>query len=272
MASALFSVSTRGFDMAQISSSIDTTGHFDLRALRTDPDVPARRPPWRDSESVTSGRDSPTENATQFSLATRSGRALMTADTRFGSNLADATPGPEPSTVPAAEWEPSASCARFLHHRTGPATTFFLAPGKSTAIVAPSNFFKEGWLSPVEGTRLEIERGRNVTVGSNPTPSAMTFNRPPTLINKGSGLSRLVSQGPFLGQVSPKVSHLRIERQNLSKSGQKAVATIRLPINGLAWHSAKFLANPERDRTCSRNTACISAPIAPVAPFTLKTA
>ena len=30
----------------------------------------------------------------------------------------------------------------------------------------------EGWLSPVEGTRLEIERGRDVTVGSNPTPSA----------------------------------------------------------------------------------------------------
>jgi hypothetical protein len=31
----------------------------------------------------------------------------------------------------------------------------------------------EGWLSPVEGTRLEIERGVKLTVGSNPTPSAM---------------------------------------------------------------------------------------------------
>ena len=30
----------------------------------------------------------------------------------------------------------------------------------------------EGWLSPVEGTRLEIERGVKLTVGSNPTPSA----------------------------------------------------------------------------------------------------
>jgi hypothetical protein len=33
-------------------------------------------------------------------------------------------------------------------------------------------FRREGWLSPVEGTRLEIERGSDVTVGSNPTPSA----------------------------------------------------------------------------------------------------
>src|SRR3954451_2517192 len=32
----------------------------------------------------------------------------------------------------------------------------------------------EGWLSPVEGTRLEIERGVKPTVGSNPTPSALT--------------------------------------------------------------------------------------------------
>ncbi len=32
---------------------------------------------------------------------------------------------------------------------------------------------REGWLSPVEGTRLEIERGSDVTVGSNPTPSAL---------------------------------------------------------------------------------------------------
>lgn len=31
---------------------------------------------------------------------------------------------------------------------------------------------KEGWLSPVEGTRLEIERRVKPTVGSNPTPSA----------------------------------------------------------------------------------------------------
>src|ERR1700716_3145528 len=31
---------------------------------------------------------------------------------------------------------------------------------------------QEGWLSPVEGTRLEIERGVKPTVGSNPTPSA----------------------------------------------------------------------------------------------------
>ena len=30
----------------------------------------------------------------------------------------------------------------------------------------------EGWLSPVEGTRLEIERRVKPTVGSNPTPSA----------------------------------------------------------------------------------------------------
>ena len=32
---------------------------------------------------------------------------------------------------------------------------------------------KEGWLSPVEGTRLEIERAVKGTVGSNPTPSAL---------------------------------------------------------------------------------------------------
>ena len=31
----------------------------------------------------------------------------------------------------------------------------------------------EGWLSPVEGTRLEIERRVKPTVGSNPTPSAI---------------------------------------------------------------------------------------------------
>ena len=36
-----------------------------------------------------------------------------------------------------------------------------------------TNFLKEGWLSPVEGTRLEIERGVIPTVGSNPTPSAI---------------------------------------------------------------------------------------------------
>jgi hypothetical protein len=33
--------------------------------------------------------------------------------------------------------------------------------------------FLEGWLSLVEGTRLEIERGVKPTVGSNPTPSAI---------------------------------------------------------------------------------------------------
>ncbi len=31
----------------------------------------------------------------------------------------------------------------------------------------------EGWLSPVEGTRLEIERRVKPTVGSNPTPSTI---------------------------------------------------------------------------------------------------
>ncbi len=31
----------------------------------------------------------------------------------------------------------------------------------------------EGWLSPVEGTRLEIERTVKRSVGSNPTPSAL---------------------------------------------------------------------------------------------------
>ena len=35
-----------------------------------------------------------------------------------------------------------------------------------------SSGLQEGWLSPVEGTRLEIERGVKLTVGSNPTPSA----------------------------------------------------------------------------------------------------
>ena len=42
-------------------------------------------------------------------------------------------------------------------------------PGEVRSEIADSK--QEGWLSPVEGTRLEIERGRNVTVGSNPTPS-----------------------------------------------------------------------------------------------------
>ena len=37
---------------------------------------------------------------------------------------------------------------------------------------------KEGWLSPVEGTRLEIERGVKLTVGSNPTPSAVPPGTP----------------------------------------------------------------------------------------------
>jgi hypothetical protein len=42
---------------------------------------------------------------------------------------------------------------------------------ETTGRVIPE-FAREGWLSPVEGTRLEIERGSDVTVGSNPTPSA----------------------------------------------------------------------------------------------------
>jgi hypothetical protein len=49
---------------------------------------------------------------------------------------------------------------------------------------------QEGWLSPVEGTRLEIERGSDVTVGSNPTPSAT-----PSKVKRGVG-----EQKPFLGQ------------------------------------------------------------------------
>ncbi len=38
------------------------------------------------------------------------------------------------------------------------------------------SFDMEGWLSPVEGTRLEIERRIKPTVGSNPTPSAKSFH------------------------------------------------------------------------------------------------
>jgi hypothetical protein len=56
-----------------------------------------------------------------------------------------------------------------------------IVPRFETAGIAIPEFAREGWLSPVEGTRLEIERGSDVTVGSNPTPSAtrdvVTFAR-----------------------------------------------------------------------------------------------
>ena len=44
----------------------------------------------------------------------------------------------------------------------------------------------EGWLSLVEGTRLEIERTVKGSVGSNPTPSAILSYPPQTLINSES--------------------------------------------------------------------------------------
>jgi hypothetical protein len=49
-----------------------------------------------------------------------------------------------------------------------------IVPRFQTAGRAIPELAREGWLSPVEGTRLEIERGSDVTVGSNPTPSALT--------------------------------------------------------------------------------------------------
>jgi hypothetical protein len=56
-----------------------------------------------------------------------------------------------------------------------------IVPRFETAGRAIPELAREGWLSPVEGTRLEIERGSDVTVGSNPTPSAtrdvVTFAR-----------------------------------------------------------------------------------------------
>jgi len=79
----------------------------------------------------------------------------------------------------------------------------------------------------------------------------MTLDRPQTLINKGSSISCLVFKRAFLGQVSLKVSLPRFERQNSPKDGQKAVATVRQPINGLARSSAKVLTNLERDRNAA---------------------
>ena len=46
-----------------------------------------------------------------------------------------------------------------------------IVPRFETAGRAIPELAREGWLSPVEGTRLVIERGSDVTVGSNPTPS-----------------------------------------------------------------------------------------------------
>src|SRR5690606_31099976 len=65
---------------------------------------------------------------------------------------------------------------RLLPFWLGPRRTFLLAPGGGAKIVPnhQCSLIEEGWLSPVEGTRLEIERTVKGTVGSNPTPSAIS--------------------------------------------------------------------------------------------------
>jgi hypothetical protein len=88
----------------------------------------------------------------------------------------------------------------------------FLAPSLIKAILPL--FLKEGWLSPVEGTRLEIERGRNVTVGSNPTPSATSAKAD---LVTSRGMKNAVrterseidpaNAGPRRGEAKPNQSH-----------------------------------------------------------------
>ena len=88
-------------------------------------------------------------------------------------------------------------------------------------------------------------------VGSNPTPSAMTLNRPQTLINTGTRVFGMAPKRPFSGQVSLKVSLLRRENQNSREGGHKAGNTPPLPINGVPGFSDKVLHTLKGASKCS---------------------
>lgn len=75
----------------------------------------------------------------------------------------------------------------------------------------------------------------------NPTPSAMTLNRPQTLINTGIRVFGTASKSPFSGQVSLKVSLLRRKNQNSREGSHKAGNTPPLPVNGVPGFSDKVL-------------------------------
>ena len=58
-------------------------------------------------------------------------------------------------------------------------------------------------------------------MGSNPTPSAITTNRPQTPINTGVRVFGMASKWPFPGQASLKVSLLRWENQCSNEGSHK---------------------------------------------------
>ena len=107
----------------------------------------------------------------------------------------------------------------------------------------------------VEGTRLEIERGVIPTVGSNPTPSAMTLNRPPKPINTRSGILERPPKRLFLGQMYLKVYLFGLEGSYPSEGSHKEETTLPLPVNGFSGDPVNYLHNRENYRNCRTNTA-----------------
>ncbi|MEO8341139.1 MAG: hypothetical protein ABI604_15750, partial [Nitrospirota bacterium] len=76
------------------------------------------------------------------------------------------------------------------------------------------------------------------SVGSNPTPSAMSQNRPPTFIDTGAGVFSETTKKPIFGQVSLKLSLLGGE---VALHALKEVTTPRLLGNSFSWASVEFL-------------------------------
>lgn len=74
--------------------------------------------------------------------------------------------------------------------RVPPGFVLWYRPGVNSLCATPRSE-KEGWLSPVEGTRLEIERTVKSSVGSNPTPSAVS-------VRPHDNFPRLDRMGGFL--------------------------------------------------------------------------
>ena len=91
--------------------------------------------------------------------------------------------GAYPSSTNFPRWNSLLGCAlrasrtsfraffRFIFKRIGRSDGCIQRVASHNYGAIRSGTSQEGWLSPVEGTRLEIERGVKLTVGSNPTPS-----------------------------------------------------------------------------------------------------